>query len=501
MATQQLKTRFRAWMQRCKPDPASLQFRLAVGVTLVSVLGIVGVSGWMSWRTQQILIGSQKQQLVDLGERLPADISTYEMMLSEQEALQKAVDLRSRPDLSIVVSDGNGNILAQSSSQWHDDAFIANLVQRPSLSLQPDVFQLDNQYYVACEGPLRIDGEVVGDMHLALDITSSSLMFKQLMWSLVIATGLAIVVITVAIALYVRRSVQPLRQISKMTAGLTIHDLNQVNLHLDNAPTEVQELADTCERTLRRLSDAVTQQRQFVHDISHELRTPLTVVYGYVQSTLRRGTNLNEMQREALGSAQSEAERTIRLLQELLDLARADSDRIEFRQDPIHLNALSLEVFKVMQLISNHAFQLEASAVDIYAMADGDRLKQVLVNLLENAVRYSRCEDPVIVKLDQTNNSAIIQVCDRGEGIPLQHQARIFDRCYRVDEARARATGGTGLGLSIVKSLVEGMGGTVQVQSTPDEGSIFTVTLPTLPSDYDRKHRDRRGRRKARSLY
>jgi len=455
----------------------------------------------MSWRTQQILIGSQKQQLIDLGERLPEDISTYETMLSEQDALQKAVDVRSLPDLSIVVSNGGGEILAQSDGQMNDEAFVENLLQRRSLSLQPDVLQFDNQYYVACEGPLRVDGQIIGEMHLAMNITASSVMFQQLMWSLMVATALAIVLITVAIALYVRRSVQPLRQVSKMTEGLTINDLNQVSLRLENAPTEVQELADTCERTLHRLSEAVTQQRQFVHDISHELRTPLTVVYGYLQSTLRRGTNLNEMQREALESAKSEAERTIRLLQELLDLARADSDRIEFRQDPIHLNSLVLDVFKVMQLISEHSFQLKASIPDIYAIADGDRLKQVLVNLLENAARYSSSEHPIIVKLDPTSNSAIIQVCDRGEGISLQHQARIFDRCYRVDEARARTTGGTGLGLSIVKSLVEGMSGTVQVQSTPNEGSTFTVTLPTLPSDYERKHRDRRGRRKVSSLY
>ncbi|MGB3494266.1 MAG: ATP-binding protein, partial [Elainellaceae cyanobacterium] len=367
--------------------------------------------------------------------------------------------------------------------------------------LQPNVFQADNQNYIACKGPLEINGEVIGEMHLALNITESSLMFTQLMWSLIAATGLAIVMITVAIALYVRRSMQPLRQISRLTAGLTLDNLNQVSLHLENAPTEVQELADTCEMTLHRLADSVTQQRQFVHDISHELRTPLTVVYGYVQSILRRGTNLNEMQREALESAQSEAERTIRLLKELLDLARADSDSIEFRQESVHLNALTLDVFKLMQPISNHSFQLEASTSEVYAHVDGDRLTQVLVNLIENAVRYSSAESSITVKLAQTDNSAIIQVCDRGEGIPLQHQSRIFDRCYRVDEARARTTGGSGLGLSIVKSLVDGMGGTIRVQSTLHEGSTFTITLPTLPSDYDRKHRDRRGRRKISSFH
>lgn len=501
MAIKQFATRLKIWVRQRGIDPDSLQVRLAVGVTLVSVLGFVGVSGWMSWRTQQILIGSQKQQIVDLGERLPQDISTYQTMLSEQDALEKAVEVRSLPDVSIVVSDGSGQILAQSDSEWHDEAFLQSLTQRPSLSLQPDVFQAGDQFYVACEGPLEVDGERIGEMHLALNITESSLMFQQLMWSLAAATGFAIALITVAIALYVRRSVHPLRQISQMTAGLTVNDLDRIDLHLDNAPTEVQELAQTCETTLRRLADALTQQRQFVHDISHELRTPLTIVYGYVQSTLRRSQNLNEIQREALDSAKSEAERTIRLLQHLLELARADSDRLEFRQEDIQLNMFVQDLFKVMRPLSNHNFYLEAADSNIFAVADGDRLKQVMVNLLENAVRYSDPNQAITVRLDQTGNSAIIQVCDRGQGIPPEHQARIFDRCYRVDEARARSTGGCGLGLSIVKSLVEGMDGTIHLQSAPNEGSIFTVTLPAPPSDYDRKHRDRRGRRKISSLH
>ncbi|MGB3494738.1 MAG: hypothetical protein WBA57_18565, partial [Elainellaceae cyanobacterium] len=176
MAIHKLTTRLNKWVQQHRPDPASLQFRLAVGVTLVSVLGIVGVSGWMSWRTQQILIGSQKQQLIDLGERLPEDISTYQTMLSQQDALTKAVNLRSLPDLSIVIADSDGVILAQSDSQWHNVSFLHALIQRRELSLQPNVFQADNQNYIACKGPLEINGEVIGEMHLALNITESSLM-------------------------------------------------------------------------------------------------------------------------------------------------------------------------------------------------------------------------------------------------------------------------------------------------------------------------------------
>ncbi len=109
---------------------------------------------------------------------------------------------------------------------------------------------------------------------------------------------------------------------------------------------------------------------------------------------------------------------------------------------------------------------------------DKNRLKQVFLNLIDNAVKYSHSEQPIMIKLEQDKEQARLQICDRGVGIPLAEQTRIFERFYRVDEARSRNTGGTGLGLSIVKTLVEGMGGTIGVISQVDHGTTFTIMLP-----------------------
>ena len=114
------------------------------------------------------------------------------------------------------------------------------------------------------------------------------------------------------------------------------------------------------------------------------------------------------------------------------------------------------------------------------AQADRNRLKQVMINLLDNATKYSEPDQPISVRLARQGEWAIVQVSDRGRGIPLSDQNVIFEPFYRVDEDRSRATGGTGLGLSLVKTLVEGMGGRVKVQSKPGEGSIFTIMLPAL---------------------
>ncbi|MGJ3249835.1 MAG: sensor histidine kinase [Elainellaceae cyanobacterium] len=462
-------------------DPASLQFRLTVGTILVSVLGIGGIALWMSLRTEQILIGSHKQYTVDIATRFPQDVALYKDVMSTQQALQKAVDFRSLPNLTIVVADTDGAIRAQSRGPQQNGEIAPALLTLSTQMIDPHLVSIDDQYFVVCSDSLVIDGVQSGWLYVALNVTDDLAMFRQVVQSLGLATLFAIFVIMVAIAFYVRRSLRPLRQMSQLAETVTLRDLGVVKLHLQEAPTEINELVETCEKMLMRLSRAVEQQQQFIHDISHELRTPLTIVYGYLQSMLRRGKTLTEPQREALETAALEADRTIRILQDLLDLARADSGYLPYSKEPLSLNSLVEELVGMAEQSSGQTIDIDATRKDIKVWADTSRLTQILSNLIDNALKYSGADQPITIKLDQQHGDAIIQVCDRGQGIPLQHQSRIFDRCYRVDEARSRSTGGCGLGLSIVKTLVEGMGGSVTVRSKVNEGSVFTVTLPSSP--------------------
>ena len=144
------------------------------------------------------------------------------------------------------------------------------------------------------------------------------------------------------------------------------------------------------------------------------------------------------------------------------------------------LNDLVEEVVMMAESYSDRIITIESKVYPIEIKADYSRLKQVLLNLIDNAVKYSEAAPPIILKLNQLQDKAIIQVCDRGYGIPLQQQARIFERFYRVDESRSHTTGGCGLGLSIVKHLAEGMGGKVAILSEPGYGSTFILTLPAL---------------------
>ncbi|MEH2030348.1 MAG: ATP-binding protein [Nostoc sp.] len=464
-------------------DPFSLQSRLTIGIAAFSALVLGSLATWTSWKMQQILVDSHKYNIEEIAKRLPQDVQIYSEMMQLETGLQKAINnlgnsntllwLKS-PDNKILVKSANLNLLSGTT--------VTELMSLTKMPIKAQVYKVNQSYFVLCGSSVQVQGKFIGELFVVKDITREQKMFVGMVQNLGITSILAIIVLTAAIAFYIKRSLQPLRQLNQMTSVISAEDLGQAQLYLDNAPSEVKELAQTLNMLLSRLSQSWEQEREFVSNVSHELRTPLTIVHGYLQSVLRRQNNLTQTQQEALETAASEAERTIRLLQDLLDLARADSGYLYFQMKSYVLNELVEEVVMMAEKYSDRTITIESKIYPIEIKADYSRLKQVLLNLIDNAVKYSEADTPISFKLNQVQDKAIIQVCDKGYGIPLQHQARIFERFYRVDESRSHTTGGCGLGLSIVKTLIEGMGGSVSVQSKLGEGSIFTISLPTYSS-------------------
>ncbi|NEO57823.1 MAG: HAMP domain-containing histidine kinase [Okeania sp. SIO3B5] len=535
-------------LQPWKLDPSSLQTRLTLGIALFSVLGLGSVALWTSWKMQQLLIVTHKHNIEQIAERFPRDVEMYSEMWYVNKSLQKAIDNLTLANVFIWVKNQEGTVIVQSQNfQSDSDHFVLkSLAEMPS---KPLVYPINERYFVLCGGPLTVNGMNIGKLYIALDISRDQKMLVTMVMSLSVASILAIIGVTLAITVYIQRSLMPLRHVSQLADHVNADILDRATVSLERAPSEVKELARTLDTMLARLSNSWEQQRQFVSNVSHELRTPLTIVSGYLQSLLRRGNNLTETQKEAISIASGEAQRTIELLKDLLELARADSGEIHFNLEAVVLNDLVTEVVEMAKqfsdreiilrfgngnifvnleqvfsgsknsiitekkyLVSTHMDKPEqlTSEDNIYrnytaskfsfksknttgksqyqidktlnlslieVMVDRNRLKQVLLNLIDNAVKYSGEDSPIILNLSQENSEAIIQVCDKGQGISLSQQAKIFERFYRVDEARNRS-GGAGLGLSIVKTLVEGMGGTIQVYSKLDKGSIFTVKLP-----------------------
>lgn len=461
-------------------NPRSLRFRLTIGIATVSAIGLGGVAIWLGWTMQRVLISAHKDNILYIAERMPEDIAIYQQMYPSGKAMQKAVENVSRDKVLLWIEDEKGTLLARTGG----------LEAPQPLPISPQtnnfpfpgirVSEIEQRYWVLCASPLQVNNQLVGELYIAQDISADQMMFLQLMRNLGIATIVAIGGMTITSGVYIARSLRPLRQICQLTESISADHLGEAKLQLHRAPTEVKQLANTFDEMLLRLNTAWEQQRQFVSDVSHELRTPLTIVSGYLQSVQRRGTNLNEPQREALAMATSEADRTIQLLQDLLTLARVDNGQMQFSTERVCLNEFVGQVINLAQQYSDRAIKFQPRSDSVPVCIDSNRLKQVLLNLIDNAIKYSEPEQPVILTVEKKGQWAKLAIEDRGIGIPLAQQTRIFERFYRVDEARSRFTGGTGLGLSIVKTLVEGMGGEIMVRSQLGEGTTFTVSFPCV---------------------
>jgi signal transduction histidine kinase len=461
---------------KLRVSPTSLQFRLTLELLTISAIGVGSIALWSAWRMERTLAMSNKQLLEYVAMRFPEQVELYSKSNTIKIGLERTIERLSTSGVSIWVKEPNGRILSQSSGMNMPSPDLIETISQTEAPVKPTIVQFGDRYLVLCGNPLTINGQPIGKVYLSQDITIDHRQLNADINSLMAIGILAIGVLMMAISRRIRKTLQPLEQMSQIASHVSADDLSAAQLELQQAPDEILGLAIAFNEMIVRLSGAWEQQRQFVGNVSHELRTPLAVVLGYLQSLLRRGDNLSTHQQHALETAIAETDRTIRMLQDLLDLARADSGNLHFRQSPVFLNTLIAEVVAMSQKTSQHPIKMVATTADIVALADQDRLMQVLINLVDNAIKYSN--SPIDLILEQIADQAIIHVRDRGIGIALEHQNRIFERFYRAEGSSTRSRDGTGLGLAIAKSLIEGMNGKITLRSKLGEGSIFTVILP-----------------------
>jgi len=277
----------------------------------------------------------------------------------------------------------------------------------------------------------------------------------------------------------VRRIVRPLRQLSQAAGNVNSDTLPQGQIVIQDSPSEVTELAAAYNGLINRLTQAWQQQQTFVSSVSHELRTPLTIVSGYLQRTLRRSKTLQADDRNNLIIAEQEAQRMTRLLGNLLSLSRNDCHQLSLTLeviDPLPLLeevvALSRHTLSRPIVFDQESLRTERSNK---ILASPDQLKQVIINLIENADKYSAADQPVEINFKADGDEFVIAVCDHGDGIAPADLPHIFERFYRG--TTSRRSSGSGLGLSIVQLFIEAMGGQIKVSSTPGQGSCFALHL------------------------
>jgi heavy metal sensor kinase len=276
-----------------------------------------------------------------------------------------------------------------------------------------------------------------------------------------------------------RKSLAPIALMNRQTQRIKAENLS-ARLDVTNRRDEVGRLAITINALLARIDAAFQEQKRFVADASHELRTPLAVLRGETEVALEQERATNEY-KESLELIKDEAERLSRIVENLFILARQPADGPSLVKEPVHLNEVVTDCTRAAHVLAVQKvlrLNINGPLPKVTVIGDDEMLKRMLLNLLDNAVKYTPAGGEISVALGIENGNASIVVKDTGIGIPAADQARIFDRFYRVDKARSRALGGAGLGLSIAHWIVAAHGGKLSVSSEVGVGTTFTVELP-----------------------
>jgi signal transduction histidine kinase len=274
-------------------------------------------------------------------------------------------------------------------------------------------------------------------------------------------------------------SFKPLEDMAAVARQITNADDLSRRVPNTERTDEIGVLARSFNQLLERLERLFQTQQRLLADVSHELRTPLTAIRGNVDLMRRMG----DADPESLEIIQEEIERMTRLVGDLLLLARADAGGLPLEKQKVELDNLLFEVYRQVRLLEK-SVDVKVTEVDqVCIMGDVDRLKQLLLNLISNAIKYTPDGGIVDVSLSKKNGWAYLKIADNGVGIPAEDLPYIFDRFYRVDKARARGhagQGGAGLGLAIAKWIAQAHGGNIDVMSKVGEGTTFTIILPIL---------------------
>jgi heavy metal sensor kinase len=297
-----------------------------------------------------------------------------------------------------------------------------------------------------------------------------------------LGAGLVTLLLSAGLAYWLaRQALAPVDQLRRAADAVTADRLDR-RLATPNPDDELGRLARTINALFARLERSFAEIRRFTADASHELRTPLTALRIEVEVALGKALSLADHQ-QLLGNVLEELVRMTRLTDQLLTLSRRDAGVEQFAPVPLDLRSVVSGVVEGLRpLAESRGVRLGLAAeAPVPIAGDEGRLRQVFINLLDNALKYTPEGGTVTVQVGQQSQGGVVTVTDTGIGIPPEHLPHVFERFYRVDKSRSRAEGGTGLGLSIAQSIVASHGGRIELKSEPGVGTTCTVTLPERP--------------------
>ncbi len=478
-------------------DRISLRVKLTVmSIALIGLLLTLSSFGTIS------LLRTYLQENTDtlLTSTAAALADEEPLLLEERLALRQITLPRLPSDYYIAFLDSNGSLLFGLVSSANAKNAVPNLnafTLEAVMATEGRPFDIEvssksgyrdlGSWRIVAKPLTRANGSIV----IALpDVTNARLIAQYG----AIGTGFGFFLLTLsglAIWLTITSALRPLREVERTAAMVAAGDTSQrlvdadKNTEIGRLNGSLNSMLDSIDNAMSSRNKALDQMKRFVADASHELRTPLVTLRGYTElyrmGALKKKADIDE----AMGRIENESIRMSELVENLLALARMDEtfELTKTKHDLAKLAALSIRDAGANG--SKNEFALvdlagKTLSVDfkLDAAVDASAIRQVLTNLLVNAVKFSDPKDRIEIALAEASGKAVIEVRDHGEGIPKALRDKVFERFYRADNSRNRETGGSGLGLSIVKTIVTRHGGEVKALETPGGGATFRITLP-----------------------
>jgi two-component system OmpR family sensor kinase len=441
---------------------------LAVILVLFGSIVYISLSFNLTNQIESSLDRTADDILLTLSDGIPEDLAIT----------LRALDLTSNVSVQILQNDG------EIAWQSVNTPLSGSAFDPDNLSMDENVFSsrdiLGVDYRILSVPIVSTAGsEVLGYLQLGTSLTTVNLVAQMLLILLLVGGLLAVIVAAIIGYIVAGAALSPLDQVTQTAIQITsADDLSRRIPLLGRQTDEVGKLIQAFNATMERLEGLFNTQKRFLADVSHELRTPLTAIRGNVDLIRQFGV----ADEESLDAISTEVDRLTRLVRDLLLLAQAETGKLPLSRDAVELDTLMLEVFRQAKVLAGERVNVRIGNEDQARVeGDRDRLKQVLLNVVANALEHAPDGSEVRLALKCEGQLAELSVVDEGPGIPEEELSRIFERFYRRDPSRNRNKGsGAGLGLSIAYWITRHHGGDIRVESSVGEGTTFVISLPLL---------------------
>lgn len=451
-----------AWKKQIAARRPGLAGKITFWYMVLLLLTVLMLSGLTFWGNRQALYKDKRQVLENAVTQILSTLNEsgegQAMSISDQDVLAGNVP----KGVSVQLSSPSGKILQHSGQYTSELPF----VQQSGPVIR--VFRGEDYYFMA--RPIQSGGRIIGYLQAVIDLGEIEYAQKVLLEQMAWIGGSALLLAAVGGLFLSRQALAPLEHLNREISNLTAYDLNR-RISIRGTEDELDRLAQSFNQMLGRLEVSFQKQQQFVANASHELRTPLMVIGGHADILKRWGADNPALVRDSAASIGVETEMMTKLVENLLTLAR---EELKLNLTQVVLQELIIECTIGLPYLQKLRIKYDLAA-DVRIEGDVLYLRQLLRIIMENAGKYVPDGGEVKITLRHAGEKVLLTIEDNGPGIPSEAVEAVFDRFYRVDEARSRNVPGHGLGLSIARRIVEAHGGRIWAENAEPHGAVFNI--------------------------